>query len=65
MCHYPVKAVCVELSQVLPRCSQKKEKKAKYNYLFLIITWLLLTLLPQTLLPTIDYQTSKANLKVG
>ena len=65
MCHYPVKAVCVELSQVLPRCSKKKEKKAKYNYLFLIITWLLLPLLPQTLLPTIDYQTSEANLKVG
>ena len=48
MCHYPVKAVRVELSQVLPQ--KKEKKKDRYNYLFLIITWLLLTFVPQTLL---------------
>ena len=43
-----LKAVRVELSQVLPQ--KKKKKKVKYNYLLLIITWLLLTFIPQTLL---------------
>ena len=65
MCHYPVKGCTCRIKS---STSSKKKKKSQVQlfitYYYLVITHLH-TSNTTTVLPSIDYQTSKANPKVG